>query len=245
MCQSENTQGREEEKSGATDTRGRVAITRCQNTHLDVSLWPLCTMRWEGIHWWWLWGFTRGFASNWTKDLEAKRAPTCKCFLFCTFSQTHSTSPDLVTRFWWTSKLPFHSLQLCLLVCGYRASVSWYWKLLLLFWVNNFVVVVVVVDDEDDDSWWHALAGWSWSLAGSSRRKGLSSTGAPESTGIQELLGLGRTEHIEFWTSFLSMIDHLYPLFMIFVTYNCEKDIVKDQRSVHQQNNSPPLIFFI
>ena len=135
------------------------------------------------------------------------------CFLFCTFSQTHSTSPDLVTRFWWTSKLPFHSLQLCLLVCGYRASVSWYWKLLLLFWVNNFVVVVVVVvvDDEDDDSWWHALVGWSWSLAGSSRREGLSSTGAPESTGIQELLALGSRELIELW-----ILNFFYSWLIIF-----------------------------
>ena len=66
------------------------------------------------------------------------------------------------------------------------------------FCVIKFVVVFVN-DEEDDDSWWHALARWSWSLAGSSRRKGLSATGVPESTGIQELLALGGKDLIELW----------------------------------------------
>ena len=40
-----NTQGREEKKSGATDTRGRVAITRGQNTHLNIAGLKETTLR--------------------------------------------------------------------------------------------------------------------------------------------------------------------------------------------------------
>ena len=50
-------------------------------------------------------------------------------------------------------------------------------------------------------------------MAGSSRRKGLSSTGAPESTGIQELLALGGHQSKDIFVG-INRMNYYRPLYL-------------------------------